>query len=220
MVGGKHRVSEPVAQQRVGNALYANTRLSIIQREAVAVIVITAELPNELFGAAELLVIHTRRISHCRTPSYSPCAVHRPPKERWHHRFSRSFRSSSLSAGRGHFSKALGLPLLLHILEQVGRAVAGLRLLLLLGAFITLVYLALAVFRLLVLPAYRIFASRQSAPDWRAWRGSAPDGRKIPAARIRHGLPAARARNHRRGRPSAVQRILRNVVPARQHGGD
>lgn len=106
MVGGKHRVSEPVAQQRVGNALYANTRLSIIQREAVAVIVITAELPNELFGAAELLVIHTRRISHCRTPSYSPCAVHRPPKERWHHRFSRSFRSSSLSAGRGHFSKA------------------------------------------------------------------------------------------------------------------
>ena len=106
MVGGKHRVSEPVAQQRVGNALYANTRLSIIQREAVAVIVITAELPNELLGAAELLVIHTRRISHCRTPSYSPCAVHRPPKERWHHRFSRSFRSSSLSAGRGHFPKA------------------------------------------------------------------------------------------------------------------
>ena len=65
MVGGKHRVSEPVAQQRVGNTLYADARLSIIQREAVAVIVITAELPNELFGAAELLVIHTRRISHC-----------------------------------------------------------------------------------------------------------------------------------------------------------
>ena len=106
MVGGKHRVSEPVAQQRVGNTLYADARLSIIQREAVAVLIITAELPNELFGAAELLVIHTRRISHCRTPSYSPCAVHRPPEERWHHRFSRSFRSSSLSAGRGHFSKA------------------------------------------------------------------------------------------------------------------
>ncbi len=106
MVGGKYRVSEPVAQQRVRNALYANTRLSIIQREAVAVIVITAELPNELLGAAELLVIHTRRISHCRTPAYSPRAAHRPPKKRWHHRFSRSFRSSSLSAGRGHFSKA------------------------------------------------------------------------------------------------------------------
>ena len=95
-----------VAQQRVGNTLYADARLSIIQREAVAMIVITAELPNELLGAAELLVIHTRCISHCRTPSYSPCAVRRPPKERWHHRFSRSFRSSSLSAGRGHFSKA------------------------------------------------------------------------------------------------------------------
>lgn len=65
MVGGKYRVSEPVAQQRVGNTLYADARLSIIQREAVAVIVIAAELPNELFGAAELLVIHTRRISHC-----------------------------------------------------------------------------------------------------------------------------------------------------------
>ena len=106
MVGGKHRVSEPVAQQRVGNTLYADARLSIVQREAVAMIVITAELPNELLGAAELLVIHTRRISHCRTPSYSPCAVHRPLKERWHHRFSWSFRSSSLSAGHGHFSKA------------------------------------------------------------------------------------------------------------------
>ena len=34
MVGGKHRVSEPVAQQRVGNTLYADARLSIIQREA------------------------------------------------------------------------------------------------------------------------------------------------------------------------------------------
>ena len=106
MVGGKYRVSEPVAQQRVGNTLYAGARLSIIQSKAVAVIVITAELPNELLGAAELLVIHTRRISHCRTPSYSPRVAHRPPKERWHHRFSLSFRSSSLSAGRGHFSKA------------------------------------------------------------------------------------------------------------------
>lgn len=106
MVGGKHRVSEPVAQQRVGNTLYADARLSIIQREAVAVIIITAELPNELFGAAELLVIHTRRISHCRTPSYSPRVAHHPPEERRHHRFSRFFPSSSLSAGRGHFSKA------------------------------------------------------------------------------------------------------------------
>ena len=106
MVGGKHRVSEPVAQQRVGNTLYADARLSIIQSKAVAVIVITAELPNELLGAAELLVIHTRRISHCRTPAYSPCAAHRPPKERRHRRFFRSFPSSSLSAGRGHFSKA------------------------------------------------------------------------------------------------------------------
>ncbi|EKC78501.1 hypothetical protein LEA_03418, partial [human gut metagenome] len=69
MVGGKHRISEPAAQQRVGNTLYAGARLSIIQSKAVAVIVITAELPNELLGAAELLVIHTRRISHCRTPS-------------------------------------------------------------------------------------------------------------------------------------------------------
>ena len=106
MVGGKHRVSEPVAQQRVGNTLYADARLSIIQSKAVAVIVITAELPNEFFGAAELLVIHTRCISHCRTPAYSPCAAHRPPKERRHRRFFRSFPSSSLSAGRGHFSKA------------------------------------------------------------------------------------------------------------------
>ena len=106
MVGGKYRVSEPVAQQRVGNTLYADARLSIIQREAVAVIVITAELPNELFGAAELLTIHTRRISHCQTPAYSPCAAHHPPEEQRHHRFSRSFPSSSLSAERGHFSKA------------------------------------------------------------------------------------------------------------------
>ena len=106
MVGGKHRVSEPVAQQRVGNTLYADARLSIVQREAVAMIVITAELPNELLGAAELLVIHTRRISHCRTPSYSPRVAHHPPEERRHHRFSRFFPSSSLSAGRGHFSKA------------------------------------------------------------------------------------------------------------------
>ena len=106
MVGGKYRVSEPVAQQRVGNTLYADARLSIIQREAVAVIVITAELPNELLGAAELLVIHTRRISHCRTPAYSPRAAHRPPKERRHHRSFRSFQNNSLSAGRGHFSKA------------------------------------------------------------------------------------------------------------------
>ena len=106
MVGGKYRVSEPVAQQRVGNTLYAGARLSIIQREAVAVIVIAAELPNEFLGAAELLVIHTRRISHCQTPAYSPRVAHRPPEERRHHRFSRFFPSSSLSAGRGHFSKA------------------------------------------------------------------------------------------------------------------
>lgn len=106
MVGGKYRVSEPVAQQRIGNTLYADARLSIIQRKAVAVIVVTAELPNELLGAAELLVIHTRRISHCRTPAYSPCAAHRPPEEQRHRRSFRSFRSSSLSAGRGHFSKA------------------------------------------------------------------------------------------------------------------
>ena len=106
MVGGKHRVSEPVAQQRVGNTLYAGARLSIIQSKAVAVIVVTAELPNELLGAAELLVIHTRRISHCQTPAYSPRVAHRPPEERRHHRFSRFFPSSSLSAGRGHFSKA------------------------------------------------------------------------------------------------------------------
>ena len=105
IVGRKHRVPEPVAQQRVGNTLYASARFSIIQHKAVAVIVVAAELPNELFGTAELLVIHTRRISHCRTPAYSPCAAHRPPEERRHHRFSRSFRSSSLSAGRGHFSK-------------------------------------------------------------------------------------------------------------------
>ena len=84
----------------------ASRKYPVRRRKAVAVIVITAELPNELLGAAELLVIHTRRISHCRTPAYSPCAAHRPPKERWHHRFSLSFRSSSLSAGRGHFSKA------------------------------------------------------------------------------------------------------------------
>ncbi len=106
IVGGKHRVSEPAAQQRVGNALHADARLSIIQRKTVAVIVVAAELPNELLGAAELLVIHTRRISHCRTPAYSPCAAHRPPEEQRHHRFSRSFRSSSFSAGRDHFSKA------------------------------------------------------------------------------------------------------------------
>lgn len=106
MVGGKHRVSEPVAQQRVGNALYADARLSIVQREAVAMIVITAELPNELLGAAELLVIHTRRISHCRTPAYSPCAAHHPPEERRHRSFFRPFPNSSLSAERGHFSKA------------------------------------------------------------------------------------------------------------------
>ena len=106
MVGRKHCVSEPVTQQRIGNTLYADARLSVIQREAVAVIIITAELPNELLGAAELLVIHTRRISHCRTPAYSPCAAHHPPEERRHHRFSRSFRNSSFSAGRGHFSKA------------------------------------------------------------------------------------------------------------------
>ena len=54
----------------------------------------------------KLLVIHTRRISHCRTPAYNPCAAHRPPEERRHHRFFRSFPSNSLSAGRGHFSKA------------------------------------------------------------------------------------------------------------------
>ena len=69
LVGGKHRISEPVAQQRVGNTLYADARLSIIQREAVAVIVIAAELPNELLGAAELLVIHTRRIRQWQSSS-------------------------------------------------------------------------------------------------------------------------------------------------------
>ena len=104
-------IADAVGSQALGAhhprivAAYASMSRDL-QREAVAVIVVTAELPNELLGAAELLVIHTRRISHCRTSSYSPCAVHRPPEERWHHRFSRSFRSSSLSAGRGHFSKA------------------------------------------------------------------------------------------------------------------
>ena len=72
--------------------------------------------------------------------------------------------------------------LLLHILEQIGRAVAGLRLLLLLGAFIALVYLALTVFRLLVLPAYRIFAPVKVHLIG-AYRASRAVRRKIPAAR-------------------------------------
>ena len=84
--------------------------------------------------------------------------------------------------------------LLLHILEQIGRAVAGLRLLLLLGAFITLVYLALAVFRLLVLPAYRIFASVKVHLIG-AYRASCAVRRKIPAAR--EGMDSGRrACNH------------------------
>lgn len=51
-VSGQDCVSEPFAQHRIGNALHTYARLTVIQQDAVAVVVVTAQPPNELFGTA------------------------------------------------------------------------------------------------------------------------------------------------------------------------
>ena len=74
-VSGQDCVSEPFAQQRIGNALHTYARLPVIQQDAVAVVIVAAQPPDELSGPAKLLLVHTRQISHCRIPSYNSRAV-------------------------------------------------------------------------------------------------------------------------------------------------
>lgn len=50
---------EPLAQQRIGNALNTSTFFAIVQQQTVPVTVIAA-LPQQLPGLAILLVIHSR----------------------------------------------------------------------------------------------------------------------------------------------------------------
>ena len=46
LVGGQNRPPEVLAQQRIGNRLYAHATLAIVQRQTVAAIIVGAQPPD------------------------------------------------------------------------------------------------------------------------------------------------------------------------------
>ena len=88
--------AEVFADQCVRNHLRARAEVPIIQREAVATVIVGTQTANQPLGAAKLPVIHARQFSHCQIPAYSWSAPHRPPIPQWHRRSCQFFRTSSL----------------------------------------------------------------------------------------------------------------------------
>ena len=69
-VQGKDGGAEPFTNQRVGDALWANTFLAIVQEQAVPAIVVAA-LPHQSPGGSVLLIGHARdfvRFHFTRSP--------------------------------------------------------------------------------------------------------------------------------------------------------
>ena len=54
LVGGQNRPPEVLAQQRIGNHLYAHAALAIVQRQAVAAIIVGAQPPDQPVAACPL----------------------------------------------------------------------------------------------------------------------------------------------------------------------
>lgn len=53
-VGGQNRPPEVLAQQRIGNRLYAHAALAVVQRQAVAAIIVGAQPPDQPVAACPL----------------------------------------------------------------------------------------------------------------------------------------------------------------------
>lgn len=54
LVGGQNRPPEVLAQQRIGNHLHAHAALAVVQRQAVAAIVVGAQPPDQSVAACPL----------------------------------------------------------------------------------------------------------------------------------------------------------------------
>ena len=54
LVGGQNRPSEVLAQQRIGNHLRAHAALAVVQRQAVAAIIVGAQPPDQPVAACPL----------------------------------------------------------------------------------------------------------------------------------------------------------------------
>ena len=54
LVGGQNRPSEVLAQQRIGNHLRAHAALAVVQRQAVAAIIVGAQPPDQPVAASPL----------------------------------------------------------------------------------------------------------------------------------------------------------------------
>ena len=54
LVGGQNRPPEVLAQQRIGNHLHAHAALAVVQRQAVAAVVIGAQPPDQSAAACPL----------------------------------------------------------------------------------------------------------------------------------------------------------------------
>ena len=54
LVGGQNRPPEVLAQQRIGNRLHAHAAFAIVQRQAVAAIIVGAQPPDQSVAASPL----------------------------------------------------------------------------------------------------------------------------------------------------------------------
>ena len=54
LVGGQNRPPEVLAQQRIGNHLHAHTALAVVQRHAIAAIIVGAQPPDQPVAACPL----------------------------------------------------------------------------------------------------------------------------------------------------------------------
>ena len=54
LVGGQNRPPEVLAQQRIGNRLHAHAALAVVQRQAVAAIIVGAQPPDQPVAACPL----------------------------------------------------------------------------------------------------------------------------------------------------------------------
>lgn len=54
LVGGQNRPPKVLAQQRIGNHLHAHTALAVVQRQAVATVVVGAQPPDQSVAACPL----------------------------------------------------------------------------------------------------------------------------------------------------------------------
>ena len=74
LVGGQNRPSEVLAQQRIGNHLRAHAALAVVQRQAVAAIIVGAQPPDQPVTACPLgghQALNLIQLSSPPSPSHS-----------------------------------------------------------------------------------------------------------------------------------------------------